>query len=37
MRVPFCWLKDYVELHESAEEVAEILQSVGVPVENIEY
>ena len=37
MRVPFCWLKDYVELHESAEEAAELLQSVGVPVENIEY
>ncbi|MBQ7501576.1 phenylalanine--tRNA ligase subunit beta [bacterium] len=36
MRVPFCWLKDYVELHESAQEAAELLQSVGVPVENIE-
>lgn len=37
MRVPFCWLKDYVELHESAQEAAELLQSVGVPVENIEH
>lgn len=37
MRVPFCWLKDYVELHETAQEAAELLQSVGVPVENIEH
>ena len=36
MRVPFCWLKDYVEITESAQEVAELLQAVGVPVENIE-
>ncbi|MBQ7529094.1 phenylalanine--tRNA ligase subunit beta [bacterium] len=36
MRVPFCWLKDYVKVDESAQEVAELLQSVGVPVENIE-
>lgn len=36
MRVPYSWLKEYVELHESANQVAEYLLSIGIPVENIE-
>ncbi|HXE72522.1 MAG TPA: phenylalanine--tRNA ligase subunit beta, partial [Candidatus Nitrosotenuis sp.] len=36
MRIPFNWLKDYVEIHESAEEIARGLQRVGIPVEHIE-
>lgn len=37
MRVPFSWLKDYVEIEISASQLAEKLTAVGVPVENIEY
>lgn len=36
MRVPYSWLKEYVDLTETAQEAAALLQSVGVPVEGIE-
>ncbi len=36
MRVPYTWLQDYVDLDCSAEEAAQLLQQVGVPVEMIE-
>ncbi len=36
MLVPYSWLKEYVDLHEDVHEVAELLQQIGIPVENIE-
>jgi len=37
MKVPVSWLKDYVDIDISAEELADRLTSVGVPVEMITY
>ncbi|HUW19079.1 MAG TPA: phenylalanine--tRNA ligase subunit beta [Sedimentisphaerales bacterium] len=37
MKVSLNWLKDYVEIEHSAEEVAEILSDLGLPYEGIEY
>lgn len=36
MLVPYSWLKEYVDLHENVNEVAELLQQIGIPVENVE-
>lgn len=36
MLIPYSWLKDYVDLPESVEAVSELLQQIGIPVENIE-
>jgi len=36
MRVPYTWLQDYVDLEGTAEQAAELLAQVGVPVELIE-
>ena len=37
MKVSLDWLKDYVEIEHSASEVAEILSSLGLGCEGIEY
>ncbi|MHC4153665.1 MAG: phenylalanine--tRNA ligase beta subunit-related protein, partial [Planctomycetota bacterium] len=37
MKVSLNWLKDYVEIEHSAEEVAEILSDLGLGCEGIEY
>jgi phenylalanyl-tRNA synthetase beta chain len=37
MKVLLSWLRDYVEIEKSAQEVAEILSNVGLPYEGIEY
>ncbi|MHC4573660.1 MAG: phenylalanine--tRNA ligase subunit beta [Planctomycetota bacterium] len=37
MRVSLDWLKDYVEIEHSPEEVAEILSDLGLPCEGIEH
>ena len=36
MLVPYSWLKEYVDLHENVNEAAELLQQIGIPVENVE-
>ena len=36
MKISFDWLSDYVELNESAEELAHILSELGFPTEGIE-
>lgn len=36
MRVPFSWLKDFVEIPDSAPVVLEKLREIGVPIEKIE-
>jgi phenylalanyl-tRNA synthetase beta chain len=36
MKISYNWLKDYIQLHESAEELAELLTSGGLEVEGIE-
>ena len=35
MRVPYTWLKDFIELEQSAEELAELLTNAGIEVEEI--
>lgn len=35
MRVPYTWLKDFIELELSAEELAETLTRAGIEVEEI--
>ena len=35
MRVPYTWLKDFIELEHSAEELAELLTNAGIEVEEI--
>lgn len=37
MRVPVSWLKDFVNISEAPEQLAQKLQRVGVPVERVEY
>ncbi len=37
MRVPLSWLKDYVDIHMSPEELAHILTMAGLEVEAIDY
>ncbi len=37
MKVLLSWLRDYVEVVQSAQEVAEILSNLGLPCEGIEY
>jgi phenylalanyl-tRNA synthetase beta chain len=37
MKVLVSWLKDYVEMGLSAEEIAEVLSDLGLPNESIEY
>jgi phenylalanyl-tRNA synthetase beta chain len=36
VRIPFSWLKDFVEIPDSPEETAEKLRRVGVPVDRVE-
>ena len=36
MRVPFDWLKDFVDITKSPEEVADILTMAGLEVEAVE-
>ncbi len=36
MRVPYKWLKDYVEINETPQKIAEILTGLGLEVEEIE-
>ncbi|MBQ7567424.1 phenylalanine--tRNA ligase subunit beta [bacterium] len=36
MLVPYSWLKEYVDLQEDVNQVAELLQQIGIPVENVE-
>jgi len=36
MKVLLSWLRDYIEIDRSAEEIAEILSNVGLPYEGIE-
>ena len=36
MKVPFSWLKDYISLHQSPSEIADILTMQGLEVEAIE-
>ncbi|MCD4784122.1 MAG: phenylalanine--tRNA ligase subunit beta [Candidatus Eremiobacteraeota bacterium] len=37
MKLPLSWLKDYVDVDIAAEDLAEKLTSVGIPVESITY
>jgi phenylalanyl-tRNA synthetase beta chain len=37
MKVLLSWLRDYIEVVQSAQEVAEILSNLGLPCEGIEY
>ncbi|HEX4204682.1 MAG TPA: phenylalanine--tRNA ligase subunit beta [Ktedonobacteraceae bacterium] len=37
MRVPLSWLKDYVDISQSPEELAHVLTMAGLEVESIEY
>ena len=37
MKISLNWLKDYIEVENSAEQVAEILSDVGFPCEGIEH
>jgi phenylalanyl-tRNA synthetase beta chain len=37
MKVLLSWLRDYVEVDKSAQEIAEILSNLGLPCEGIEY
>jgi phenylalanyl-tRNA synthetase beta chain len=37
MRAPISWLKDFVDIPEAPQALAEKLQKIGVPVEKIEY
>jgi len=37
MKISLNWLKDYIEVEHSAEQVAEILSDLGLPCEGIEY
>ncbi len=37
MKVPLSWLKDYIHLSQSTEEIAEALTSMGLEVEGIEH
>ncbi|MCL4513072.1 MAG: phenylalanine--tRNA ligase subunit beta, partial [Candidatus Eremiobacteraeota bacterium] len=37
MRAPISWLKEFVDIPETPEALAEKLQKIGVPVERIEY
>ena len=36
MKIPFSWLKEFVEVKLSAEEVADKLTSIGIEVEGID-
>ncbi len=36
MKISFNWLKDYIEIDQSAEQIAEILSDIGFPNEGIE-
>ncbi|MEW6278981.1 MAG: phenylalanine--tRNA ligase subunit beta [Candidatus Eremiobacterota bacterium] len=35
MRIPFAWLKEYVEIFEPAEEIADEVRSLGYPVRGV--
>ncbi|MHC4529621.1 MAG: phenylalanine--tRNA ligase beta subunit-related protein, partial [Planctomycetota bacterium] len=37
MRISLNWLRDYIEIEHSAEQVAELLSDLGFPSEEIEY
>jgi phenylalanyl-tRNA synthetase beta chain len=37
MRISLNWLRDYIEIEDSAEQVAEMLSGLGLPSEQIEY
>ncbi|MFC1634934.1 hypothetical protein ACFL5Z_08830, partial [Planctomycetota bacterium] len=37
MNILLSWLSDYIDIDETAEQVAEILSDVGFPCEGIEY
>ncbi len=37
MKISLNWLKDYIEIDRSAEEVAEVLSDLGLPCEGVEY
>src|SRR4030043_235848 len=37
MKVLLSWLRDYVEVDKSAQEIAEIFSNLGLPCEGIEY
>jgi phenylalanyl-tRNA synthetase beta chain len=37
MKVLLSWLRDYIEIDKSAQEIAEILSNLGLPCEGIEY
>jgi len=37
MRIPFSWLKDFVDIPDTAETLAEKLRRVGVPVAQVDY
>lgn len=37
MKVLLSWLKDYIEIDHSAQEIAETLSNLGLPYEGIEY
>jgi len=36
MKISFNWLKEYIELEQSVEEIADILTATGLEVENID-
>ena len=35
MRLPICWLKDFVECHYSTKEIADIFTAIGFECEEI--
>ena len=37
MKISLNWLRDYVEVDRSAEQIAEILSDVGFPCEGMEH
>jgi phenylalanyl-tRNA synthetase beta chain len=37
MKILLSWLRDYIEIEDSAEQVAEMLSGLGLPSEQIEY